>query len=139
MSRDVADVVRQSWLLGHSQLCRITALRSRTMESPRLLLYWSVRLTFPSTCTPVTDLTFPNIVNMRLWAYFLYLSLAPLSQENISPLFHTPDIPGPNLKTYAESMSSYEQFTQYDIELEVPEEAVQNLDENVRKGRAFQS
>ena len=31
---------------------------------------------------------------------------------------------------------SFEQFTQYDVELEVPEEAVQNLDENVRKGMA---
>jgi hypothetical protein len=28
---------------------------------------------------------------------------------------------------------SYDQFTQYDVELEVPEEAVQYLDENVRK------
>jgi len=31
---------------------------------------------------------------------------------------------------------SFEQFTQYDVELEVPEEAVQNLDENVRKSMA---
>jgi hypothetical protein len=31
---------------------------------------------------------------------------------------------------------SYEQFTEYDVELEVPEEAVQYLDENVRKSMA---
>jgi hypothetical protein len=31
-------------------------------------------------------------------------------------------------------MAPYEQFTQYDVELEVPEEAVQILDDNVRKG-----
>lgn len=31
---------------------------------------------------------------------------------------------------------SYEQFTQYDVELEVPEEAVQYLDENVKKSMA---
>ncbi|CAI0650331.1 unnamed protein product, partial [Colletotrichum noveboracense] len=30
-------------------------------------------------------------------------------------------------------MAAYEQFTEYDVELEVPEKAVQELDENVRK------
>lgn len=32
------------------------------------------------------------------------------------------------------AMATYEQFTQYDVELKVPEQAVQELDESVRKG-----
>lgn len=36
-------------------------------------------------------------------------------------------------------MAAYEQFTQYDVELEVPEEAVQVLDDNVRKGMCQKS
>lgn len=41
-------------------------------------------------------------------------------------------IPKANVIHFA--MAAYEQFTQYDVELEVPEQAVQELDESVRKG-----
>lgn len=32
-------------------------------------------------------------------------------------------------------MAAYEQFTEYEVELEVPESAVQELDDNVKKGK----